>query len=240
MPRAGRPDNKNLQISPIYLVQMEIVPCDDLIRQLQEQVDNGLKCRREQRIKAVFETYCDVGREAISLPNLGDALAKLNVQIESHKWLAQVFDEMDTDRNKTLDFSEFRRLLDKKSDIQEWASTLQLDLIFADAIPDGESSGLRTIPANSLSHKVVKRISVLSKEEIDAICLVVSNGLRVLLSDKVTDLQACFRDEEMSPQDSCDSNSGKYQTVMNCGSIDNFHQGLEDRVGEHSFSLNSL
>jgi hypothetical protein len=208
-----------------------------LIEQLQEQVYNGLKNRREQRIKAVFDANCIVGQEAISRENLGVALAKLNVEVESKEWLDRVFDEMDMDQNEQLNFTEFRRILNKKSAIQQWASTLQLDMILADAIPNDTSLGLRTIPANNLSHKVEKRVSVLSNEEIDAICAVVSNGLRMLLSGKVAELQACFSDKEMSPQDLVDSNSGKYQTVMNCGSIDNFHKGLEDRVGEELFFL---
>jgi hypothetical protein len=210
----------------------------ELLQRLQELVDHGLKSRREQRIKAVFETFCDVGREAISLPNLRVVLSKLNIEVESAEWLERVFNEMDVDRNETLDFTEFRRILNKKSAIQQWASTLQLDLILADAIPIGEYPELRTIPANSLRQTVEHRISFLSEEEIDAICVAVSKGLRTLLSDKVAELQDCFS-QEMTPANLVDSESGKFQTIMNCGSIDNFHRGLEDRVGESSLLTGS-
>jgi Ca2+-binding EF-hand superfamily protein len=74
--------------------------------------------------KRCFETYCDVGHDAVSLENLGVALVKLNVEVESQEWLARYFDEIDMDQNQTLDFTEFRRILNKKSAIQEWASTL--------------------------------------------------------------------------------------------------------------------
>ncbi len=212
-----------------------IMADEKLFHQLQEQVDHGLKCRREQRIKAVFENYCEVGHESISRSNLGAALAKLNFVVESQRRLYQIFEEMDMNRDETLDFTEFRRILNKKSAIQEWAATLQLDMILADAIPDdGGSFGLRTIPATTiLNYKVEQRISVLSNEELDVICAVVSNGLRKLLSDKVAEYKACFSENAITPQDLSNSNSGKYQAVMNCGSIDNFHKGLEDRVGKH-------
>ena len=81
------------------------------------------------------------------------------------------------------------------------------------------------------SNDPVQKISRLSPETLERGADIFHEGLKRLLDDMRTKLMVCFN--ELAKKDAQGTNV-KFQTfTMNCGNLEDFANGLSNRVGEH-------
>lgn len=128
-----------------------------------------------------------------------------------------LFDEFDTDNSDGLDLSEFQSLVRKSNQLNEWAKTLNLSELLADAIP--------RFPGRH----PLRIISTLTDEEQSCICLAVQNGLKRLLKESSESLKASF---DLNDERTNSDGGSKFNIVaLSCGNVEDFHKGIEGRIG---------
>jgi hypothetical protein len=128
-----------------------------------------------------------------------------------------LFDEFDTDNSDGLDLDEFQRLLQKSTQLNEWAKTLNLHELLTDAIP------------RKPGQDPLRVVSTLTAEERLDICRAVQKGLERLLKESAESLKAAF---DMNDKRDKGDGGSKFNLVpVSCGNVEDFHAGVEGRIG---------
>ena len=144
-------------------------------------------------------------------------LKELGLNIDEAEAKA-LFDEFDTDISEGLDLQELQLLLQKPSRLHEWAKGLSLHELLADAMP--RKPGIDPL----------RVASALTAEEISAVCEAVRFGLERMLKASSAFLREAFRASDQRKDTIEDS---KFSIVaVSCGTIQDFHAGVEGRTGE--------
>ena len=153
-------------------------------------------------------------------------LTDLDVNVDQ-KEADFLFDEFDTDNSDGLDLYEFQHLLQKSTQLNEWAKTLNLHELLADAIP------------RKAGQDPLRVVSTLSAEERCDICRAVQKGLERLLQESSASLKAAF---DVNDQREKGDGGSKFNLVpVSCGNVEDFHAGVEGRIGiANSISMPSF
>jgi hypothetical protein len=78
-------------------------------------------------------------------------------------------------------------------------------------------------------------VSALSPSQIDALCVAFLDGLKVLVTNQISDLKKSLRAMDDLAASASNDASKKFEIFgMSCGKINDFHDGLSGRVGELS------
>jgi hypothetical protein len=201
-----------------------VAECDALIK----QVVAGFRRRNKVEVAMVFDSYSERldgdGSAILSREKLFPVLKELGVAIDE-KEATQIFDEVDTDRTG-LDFKELLSLLQRPSRLHEWARALPLHDLLADSIP--HKPGVDPL-------RVVSR---LTSEEIHKVCEAVSRGLERLLKEETESLKMAFFVTDHRKGNDIGSKFNIDPVI--CGNIDDFHFGVEGRIGESPNVLFSM
>jgi hypothetical protein len=201
----------------------------DVIK-LHEQVRLGFERRNRDVVNEIFERYSTtpLGKEKqhgskhssyLSKSQLFPLLKELGVnitEIESE----ELFDEFDYCDNQGLNLQELQLLLQKPCRLHEWAMGLPLYELLADAMP--RKPGMDPL----------RVVSTLTSEEIVAVCEVVRNGLARMLKESSELLFKAFLISDKRSKESFSDGSKFSLQSMSCGNIDDFHKGIEARIGE--------
>ena len=194
---------------------------------LREQVATGLKRRDKNFVKELFEKYCfknlsnHEGSKSAAYIRRDKIYAllqdsSLNV---TESEAEELFDEYDANNSDGLDLSELQLLLQKPSQLSEWAKSLCLHELLADAMPrEAEIDPLRMVSALT---PAVRR----------AVCEAVCDGLEVILmeSSEILAKAFCLTDERKKKNF---IDGSKFNILpVSCGKIDDFHAGVEGRIG---------
>jgi hypothetical protein len=186
---------------------------------MSEQVETGYRRRDNEKVKHVFDKWCDQrGNHGIILNDkLPKALNDLGIQVHPTE-LDDFLLEFDFTNKIGLDVQDFFSVLSKPSISEEWVKTLPVCEIIADAIP--KVPGIRPL----------KVISELSEEQISVLCQAVLHGLQKILWISSRKLHDAFTAMESKAKA---DGEGKFSLVpMTCGTIKDFHAGIEGRIGE--------
>ncbi len=133
-----------------------------------------------------------------------------------------LFQEFDTDNSNGLSLEEFQQLVQRPPQIVEWAKTLGLPELLADAMPRKRS-------VNAL-----RVVSELSDADFENVIGALLDGLRTVLRKSAHELKQAFAVSDLRTKSSIsEANSGsKFDLIpLSCGTIDDFHVGLEGRIG---------
>ena len=186
-------------------------------------VQAGFKRRRDSFAKSVFDRFC----EASSIPGHSKAVIPKSKLRQVLKELDIVVDETDFDglfheynfqemNVHEIEFDEFLLLAERPRIVDEWARSLPLADVLADAIP-------RIPEVDPL--QVIRR---LSSDEISTICRVILPGIERILFEAVSTLKAQFQPGENRNL----GTESKFNLIpISCGTIADFHKGVQGRIG---------
>ena len=136
---------------------------------------------------------------------------------------------MDLDEKGGLDFEEFKRAVQQQpTQLEQWASMLPLAGMLARSLPVSGGPG----------DQPLRDFSRLGDAEIDSAVGVFSEGLKLLLISARSNSRQMFdstdRKASEAANDSADGASpvSKYKTFkMGTGTVGDYHQGLNSRIG---------
>ena len=134
-----------------------------------------------------------------------------------------LFQSLDLNGNGFLDFQEFRRCLNYDGELEQWAATLPLAPLLACCIPiDGRRQG---------SH--IRELCELKDADIEMAMRAFADGARRVVAARLAELRAGFEELGRRAAAQTSGTSAKFETCeMACGSIDDFHRGIQERIGD--------
>ena len=185
-----------------------------------EQVNQGFRRRSAEGVRAAYEQHKDP-RTHLIMPNmLGPALKTLGWDVHA---MSELLEFADLNKDGGLDFQEFSLLLAKSTPIEEWAGTLPLAQIVADALPRNDCR----------NKEQLRYLSRISRDQLEESCVAITEGVRRALHEQLAALKEAF--ERLDGQEAAASNASKKFQIckMSVGDISNFHQGLAARIGDY-------
>jgi hypothetical protein len=191
---------------------------------LRAQVFTGLERRSETFLREIFDSYKDPKTKMLHSARLHGALLATRIS-ES--------DDLEYDATlvqEQIDFEEFRRILQSRSVLDQWAKSVPLWQLLSDSIP----RKTRTFDfLRSSKPDRLKMISNLAAEDIEEISEAFLVGFKVLVTQHCRTLQESLRSmkAKSSKVSASKKPSEKFGFVMECGSIQDFHNGLSARLG---------
>ena len=185
---------------------------------ISEQVEIGFRRRDTEIVNETFRKYCDhrSNHSIIRNDKLPKALNDLGVYVQA-KDLDEFLQEFDFTNKIGLDNLDFLSVLKKPTISEEWVKTLPIPEIIADAIP--KISGIHPLEV----------VSELSNAEISVICRAVFHGLEKILNIASEKLKDAFT--AMKKKDKMEGECKFSLLPMTCGTIKDFHSGIEGRIG---------
>lgn len=135
----------------------------------------------------------------------------VNMSIED---VEQMLHSFGVDESAGWRWDDFKKLVDQPTAVEQWTSGIPFSRLVASAIPACNIDQLDQIDEN---------------EGVRHICQNLLSGMERLLRDHILCLKKA-RALMMNSQAKASSAGSKF-TVLNCGTIDDFHGGLEKRIG---------
>ncbi len=134
-----------------------------------------------------------------------------------------LFETFDTDENGGLDLQEFTKAIKYPSKVEQWVDSLPLSKLFAHCLSFKEG------------YDSLREVSRLSSDELRASMNAYCESLQIILPDAVGQLKKCFAQMDRVAAESASEAGSKFQTFkMSSGKVEDFHIGLQGRVGESS------
>jgi hypothetical protein len=183
---------------------------------LRDQIHRGFLRRDPLYVKTIFDEHCEKNSASMSKSKIFFALKKLGIDIDS-KRATELFDEFDCDFSRGMDLEEFKILLQRSNRLNQWAEGLLLHDLLTDSIP------------RKAEQDPMRLVSELTVDEIALTCRAFQDGLIGLLSEACASLKQAFIVSDARKAQSTEGS--KFNLGMNCGNIDEFHQGVEERIG---------
>ena len=177
--------------------------------------------------KKIFERFAASNLHNVKLlskDRVQEALKEVSSEMTAED-LDDLF-ERDIDDPKTgLTFEEFKFMITRQKPIEQWAATVPFARLFADAV--------KVDP----NFNQLKYVANLSRDDIGAIVIGMVEGLIIVIEKHVKLLS-----EGLQAKKTADKPAGsKFQIIpMNCGRLNDFHNGLEGRVGEEALQFHIL
>ena len=188
----------------------------------QQQASEYFRLTSKAHVEQVFVKYAANLKGTISEEQFKAAL--LDLRLFSKNDYDRMFKEADINKDARLDFEEFSRAVSGPSKLEQYLSTLPLAKLLAFCLSSADDSIAE-------SNDPVREISRLSPDALERGADIFHEGLKRLLDDMRTKLMVCFN--ELAKKDAQGTNV-KFQTfTMNCGNLEDFANGLSNRVGEH-------
>ena len=115
--------------------------------------------------------------------------------------------------------------------LEQYLSTLPLAKLLAFCLASADESIAE-------SNDPVRGLSRLSPDALERAADIFHEALKRLLEDTRTKLMVCYDEQERKASQ---ATNAKFQTfTLNCGDLDDFANGLSNRVGEHILWLFGL
>jgi hypothetical protein len=197
---------------------------------IQEHVDFGFKRRSKDYLQHVFSNHCEPAlsstEKVILKKNFSKTLHDLKIRLDDQE-RDDLFKRIDLDQNESLSFSEFEKIVLQPSDIERWALSIPFHYLVADAVSCIEREGAH----------VMEQASNLTASDIHVLCNGILDGMKKLITDKVSELKQAY--DRMHAAQAENEAGSKYLTVctMSSGGPEDFHKGLEGRIGFEYLSI---
>ena len=213
---------KNTLLKQIKIKFLILILCfagDEFYIRLCNQVEAGFNRRDTSVVEKAFNFHSvqtELGSCYLPKDKIHAVLTDLDVNVDQ-KEADFLFDEFDTDNSDGLDLYEFQCLLQKSTQLNEWAKTLNLHELLTDAIP------------RKPGQDPLRVVSALTAEERFDICRALQRGLERLLQESSASLKAAF--DVNDKRDKGDGGSKFNLVPVSCGNVEDFHAGVEGRIG---------
>jgi hypothetical protein len=183
----------------------------------------------QERVHATFHKFADESTTRIPSTSFPLALQELDIQVPPDK-LQQLFKEADIDQDGGLDLEEFRWVIARPTELEQWCSTLPLAKLLGCCL-----EGTFSDAAVGSSPDPVRQVCSLSPQDLDRVSEEFWGGARRLLAEQASQLKRCYAELDSKAAEVGDGSSGKFQSFsMSAGTVEDFHKGLTDRVGASS------
>ena len=179
------------------------------------------KSKVDDFIETVFEKHKDPVSGGILESSLRPALKDLGILGISQENIQSLFSTLDANRNRCLEISEFRNVVEVPTDLERWLELLELPQLLA-----------RCIPLADDCLDPLRDLSRIESADVDVAASAFSDGLRILLSNSFAQLRQGFQEMEKQLEESKPAVTSKLKTFkMACGSIQDFVSGMKERTG---------
>jgi hypothetical protein len=184
--------------------------------------------RNVSHVKQVFDQHKDEHTNLVSPIALPGALIDLEISLTKEE-IAIVFETSDMDDNGGLDEKEFTKAVKYPGKVEQWADSLPLSKLLAHCLSFKFTQG----------DDPLREVSRLSTDELRASANAFGEGVETILGDAVGELKKCFAEMDRMAAESAATASSKFQTFkMSSGSVEDFHSGLQGRVGASAPAIN--
>jgi hypothetical protein len=148
-----------------------------------------------------------------------NALQDLKIELDDQE-VGELFKRVDVDKSESLSVSEFESIVSQLSDLERWALSIPVHFLLADAVSCIDCKGAHAM----------EKASNLTERDIHEICNGIVDGLRKIVGSKVFELKQAFDAMRASQSEQV---AGSKFTVgtMSSGGPEDFHKGLEGRIG---------
>lgn len=184
----------------------------------ERQLGHGHKSRLIDEVFRQDSVPSGNGEDKMPSDRFLPALKKLGISVDEGE--AQAFLRTKGGARAFVDPDEFRRAATKKWCVDAWAQSLPLAQMLVDALP--QSTGCNRLRA----------VCSLTEEDIRVIADGYRDGLQRLLRQHQVQLRAAYEalDKLVATPNGA---ARKFELpAMSCGSIQDFHAGLQKRIGE--------
>ncbi len=188
---------------------------------IERQASEYYRLTTQKHVEQVFVTYARDLKGTISLDHFKAALRDLPLFSENDH--DRMFKEADINKDSKLDFEEFSRAVSLPSKLEQYLSTLPLAKLLAFCLKSADESIVE-------SSDPVRAVSKLSPDALEMGAAIFHAGLKRLLDDLKSKLRECYDELERK---AVQGTNAKFQTFsMSCGTLEDFANGMSDRVGE--------
>jgi hypothetical protein len=194
-----------------------------LFEVLRRQVETNFRRRDCVEVQGVYDRYC-VKKEKLDsyyvpIDKIQTALRELESELDAKDFAALCSNENYIDG---VNWENFQDLLRRPRRLGEWAKSLHLHEIVADAFP--RKAGVDPL----------RVASELSPDELIAVINALRYGFEQIIRTSLTELKKAFHvnDQKLNDGDS------KFNVVaISCGDISDFHKGVVARIGIFACTL---
>ncbi len=185
------------------------------------QVDHFFKKQNDAWIRAVFDKHMDPKTKLLPPNRFVSALRELDTQIDGSEEIETLFHSLDLNGDGALAFPEFRRCLEFRSPLDQWAATLPLAPLLASCLPI------------ACRGDAARALCCLSAASLTAALSAYADGVRRLVEAKLEELRLGYEELDLRAAEQASGIGDKFRmSDMACGSIEDFHKGMQDRIGE--------
>jgi hypothetical protein len=195
-----------------------------------QQIKYFANIQNNKCTKDAFDLYADSSTERISLPAFVKAVQKLG-SVSKEEDISRLFTAAKVDGKDSLDYDGFCMAVRSRSKLEQWSQMLPLANLLACFMHCADEK-------ISAAPDPLRIICGLDEDAIKVVAARFAEGIRILLSEKITELNENYASLEVDkgPNEA----APKFQTgpstdsvaTASAGSVTDFHNGLTDRVGE--------
>jgi hypothetical protein len=189
-----------------------------LAQKIKTRVDVFSELRDPQSVKDLFDRHADQSTKLITAMNIRSVMLALGNHVTEDE-ATVLFQTFDMDENGGLDLQEFKKAIKFPSKVEQWADNLPLSKLLAHCLSFKQGDD------------PLREVSRLSSDELRAVTNAYCESLHLMLMEAVRELNLCYA--EMDNTAGLADAGSKFQTFkMSSGSVEDFHNGLQGRVGE--------
>jgi hypothetical protein len=193
----------------------------DLSAVLKSQVLEARFRRSAAHIDAVYSKYAADDR-GISRSEFFMSIQEVRFDFKNESNADALFENMDMDNDGFLNLDEFRRAVQSSSEMEQFIShSVSVVEIISAALPRDDSK----LP--------IDVFRMLTPVQITAVSNAVSEGLTLLIADKLVTLNEGFAAAEAKKSGNTAAKFAIFE--LSAGSVQDYHNGLSSRVGIFSF-----
>ncbi len=174
---------------------------------LEAEMDRGFERRSEEHVKEIFDRYRSADTFDITKADLLGALQALGISESDSEVALKAYEDMDR-----VDWPEFCLIVTRIGKLEQWTRTLPLANLLADCMPVKSHAN------------PVEAATRLSDDDLEVIVACFSKGLKRLLKEELSKLPRACNVRDSSPR--------AETRKMQGGNINDFHNGLNRRVGD--------
>jgi hypothetical protein len=199
---------------------------DELASVLRSQVLEAKLRRSAPHIDAVYSKYAADDR-GISHSLFFKSIQEVRFDFKNEGDADALFENMDMDNDGFLNLDEFRRAVQSSSEMEQFIShSISIVEMISAALPRDDSK------------EPIDVFRMLTPLQITAISNAVSEGLAIMLSEKVAKLGEGFAAAEAKKSGNSAAKFAIFE--LSAGSVQDYHKGLSSRVGDLFFVLQLL
>jgi hypothetical protein len=189
---------------------------------------------RPPTFSGVFDLHKDPGRGVLLRPSLGPALRDLGLAGLGPDALDAAFLSLDRNGDGSLDPAEFREAAAAPMELQQWADGLGLPRLLAYCLAGAAGAGAVAAGEGAAEADPLRGASGLGPAGLEAAVGAFGEGVRRLLGEAVGELRRGYEALEAAARAraGAEGAGSKFSSFkMACGSVEEFHKGMQDRIG---------